>query len=91
MLDEYSFVKKALMFEIVPTITELKIVKRDFLYFSDILIMFLTFFFSKPIFGFNSIFIPPLFFRHKFKIGCVDPYLQLVPTSENDKNVMCTC
>tara|TARA_X000000368_G_C22905870_1_gene656259 strand:+ start:822 stop:941 length:120 start_codon:yes stop_codon:yes gene_type:complete len=35
MLDEYSFVKKALMFEIVPTIIELKIVKRDFLYFSD--------------------------------------------------------
>ena len=28
MLDEYSFVKKALMFEIVPTIIELKIVKR---------------------------------------------------------------
>ena len=35
MLDEYSFVKKALMFEIVPTIIELKIVKREFLYFSD--------------------------------------------------------
>ena len=35
MFEEYSFVKKAEMLEIVPTIIELKILKLDFLYFSD--------------------------------------------------------
>ena len=35
MFEEYSFVKKALMFETVPTTIELKILKLDFLYFSD--------------------------------------------------------
>tara|TARA_Y100000766_G_scaffold212732_1_gene184331 strand:+ start:393 stop:512 length:120 start_codon:yes stop_codon:yes gene_type:complete len=35
MLEEYSFVKKAITFESVPTAIELKILKFDFLYFSE--------------------------------------------------------
>ena len=35
MFEEYSFVKKAAMLEIVPTIIELKIMKVDFLKFSE--------------------------------------------------------